>query len=349
MQTLLDMTDRPVNPHGPTLEDIRARAQAEADKCGVAIAIGWQVNDTTGEKEYGCCPASVAPHNCFVVEVLETVSPYRGGRADYAQRQERRRDRLESAAERAAREADSRFTRARSAIAGIPSGQPILVGHHSERRHRRDLAKHDQNMRAGIDAQERAQDLAGRAASVGTGGISSDDPEALVKLREKLAGMTKLQEVMKAANRVIRKHKAQETAVPELVALGFGEVQARKLLTPDFCGRIGFADYETKNNNANMRRVRERIAVLEREAAQAQEEEGERARSQRGVVYRIEDNRVQLVFPGKPEEAVRARLKQHGFRWSPAAGAWQRHLNNAGRYWASEFIKWLDSTYPQEG
>lgn len=40
---------------------------------------------------------------------------------------------------------------------------------------------------------------------------------------------------------------------------------------------------------------------------------------------------VQLVFPGKPSEAVRTILKGYGFRWSPYEGAWQRQLNNAGR------------------
>jgi hypothetical protein len=33
---------------------------------------------------------------------------------------------------------------------------------------------------------------------------------------------------------------------------------------------------------------------------------------------------VQLIFPGKPSDEIRARLKSNGFRWSPTAGAWQR-------------------------
>jgi len=93
-----------------------------------------------------------------------------------------------------------------------------------------------------------------------------------------------------------------------------------------------------------MRRIKQRIALLERTAAET--EEGEQARSKNGVVYRIEDNRVQLVFAGKPEQLIRERLKSTGFRWSPSAGAWQRHLNNAGKYYAREFITWLDQNYP---
>lgn len=323
-----------------TLDQVRARAQADADAGGIPIAIGWQQNDATGARELGWCPASVAPHPAFVVEVLETIQPYTGGRSDHDARQERRRERLEGSALRAAGEASSRFRRARSAIAGIPPGQPILVGHHSERHHRRDLEKHDTNMRAGIDAEERARELASRAAGVGTGGISSDDPAAVQKLRTELASLEALQMRMKAANKIVRKLKRNpEACVLALQAEGFSEGQSRRLLEPDFCGRIGFADYQVKNNNANMRRIRGRIQQLQ---AVASVPEGEQARSRSGVVYRIEDNRVQLVFGGKPSADIRERLKSHGFRWSPTAGAWQRQLNGAGQYAAQTVIQWLD-------
>lgn len=39
-----------------------------------------------------------------------------------------------------------------------------------------------------------------------------------------------------------------------------------------------------------------------------------------------DENRLQLIFPEKPEENVRAVLKSHGFRWSNRFGAWQRQL-----------------------
>ena len=46
--------------------------------------------------------------------------------------------------------------------------------------------------------QKEAQEAERRAASVGSGGISSDDPEAVVKLRERLAELEAEQEAMKA-------------------------------------------------------------------------------------------------------------------------------------------------------
>jgi len=57
------------------MDAMREQAQKEANRAGIAIALGWQVNDNTGEREPGYCPASIAPHPCFVVEVVETIQP----------------------------------------------------------------------------------------------------------------------------------------------------------------------------------------------------------------------------------------------------------------------------------
>lgn len=96
--------------------------------------------------------------------------------------------------------------------------------------------------------------------------IYSDDPRAVEKLRAKLEMLERLQERMKLANTAIRKHKkaGANAQVAALVALNIGidETGARSLLKPDFCGRIGFADYETQNNNANIRQIKERIEAL---------------------------------------------------------------------------------------
>lgn len=61
----------------------------------------------------------------------------------------------------------------------------------------------------------------------------------------------------------------------------------------------------------------------------------------RGMVKVIEDPdiaRIQLIYPGKPDQATRDKLKTHGFRWAPSEGAWQRQLNSAGRAAASAVL-----------
>lgn len=54
------------------------------------------------------------------------------------------------------------------------------------------------------------------------------------------------------------------------------------------------------------------------------------------VVESAADKRIRLVFEGKPDDAVRTRLKHGGFRWAPSVGAWQAFINNRSRYLAKE-------------
>lgn len=188
-----------------------------------------------------------------------------------------RRERLENKlakrqewAVKAAARSERAYIASNAAVAGIPLGQPILVGHHSERRHRNaidkaqramsrsceesNLAKHHESKANGIERQlERT--------------IFSDDENAIEALREKIAGLESTQEKMRLVNATIRKHAkaGAEAQIAALVALGLNITpeRAQALLTPDFCGRIGFASYELTNNNANIRRLRERIKIIE--------------------------------------------------------------------------------------
>lgn len=259
----------------------------------------------------------------------------------YETRLEARRERLEARADKAAGNARAKFDRAMSHIAGIEPGQPILVGHHSERRHRRDLERHDNAMRAAIAEDKKAAHYADRAAAVGTGGISSDDPEAVDKLNAKLARLEAAQAFMVEANRHVRRVKAGKAEISAVTARlqelrpNWTDDQSRELMSPDFCGRTGFPSYATSNNNAEIHRVKARIATLQR-AAEAEHKETEHPSGVR-VVEDPEANRLRLYFPGKPDDATRAALKSFGFRWARSEGAWQRHLSNAAR-WAAESV-----------
>ncbi len=156
--------------------------------------------------------------------------------------------------------------------------------------------------------------------------IMAGDADAADRLRQKIAQAEELQARMKATNAAIRQHAkgGTEAQLAALVALGHPEARARELLKPDFCGRIGFPAYALQNNNANVRRMKERLAAIA--TAQAAPEA-----VQEGSAARLEDcpaeNRVRLFFPGKPAQAVRDRLKANGFRWAPSLGCWQAYRN----------------------
>lgn len=253
----------------------------------------------------------------------------------YEAKQAARKARFEERAAKASAESASTYDRARSMGQSIPFGQPILIGHHSEQRDRNFRNRIHDTYGKAFALQDKASHYASKAASVGTGGISSDDPEAIQKLREELAHVEASQERMKAANKAIRAHKTPEDQAAALVALGFTEAQAAEAVKPDFCGRVGFPSYALSNNNANARRIKGRIAELEK---RGQREDVEKEGN--GYTYRedTEENRVMFVFPGKPDEATRAVLKRNAFKWSPSRGAWVRQLNNAG-LWAAKCVR----------
>lgn len=168
------------------------------------------------------------------------------------------------------------------------------------------------------------QGLLDKIRSVGTGGISSDDPQAVEKLEAKLATLEKHQEMMKAANAAIRmKDPAKGDA--KLAELGYTPEDIAKLRAPDFCGRIGYPAYELQNNNANIRRIRGRIEELKKRTENTPEGwefDGGR------VVVNTAENRLQIIFDGKPDADIRTELKGEGFRWAPSQGAWQRQLTD---------------------
>lgn len=168
------------------------------------------------------------------------------------------------------------------------------------------------------------QGLLDKIRSVGTGGISSDDPQAVEKLEAKLAALEKHQEMMKAANAAIRmKDPAKGDA--KLAELGYTPEDIAKLREPDFYGRIGYPAYALQNNNANIRRIRGRIAELKKRTESTPEGwefDGGR------VVVNTTENRLQVIFDGKPDADVRTELKGEGFRWAPSQGAWQRQLTD---------------------
>lgn len=89
---------------------------------------------------------------------------------DPAEREARRDERaaaridgLTAKAERKAGEADSAYAASRRATEGIPFGQPILVGHHSERGHRAALKRSDQAMGRMSQAMDEQRDAENRA------------------------------------------------------------------------------------------------------------------------------------------------------------------------------------------
>lgn len=175
--------------------------------------------------------------------------------------------------------------------------------------------------------------------TVGTGGIMSGDADALEQLRDKLAKLEAHQEHMKQVNAYYRKHNSFEGCP------GISATDAEKLAKymTDFLQHQPFPTWELSNNSANIRRIRDRIEHIEREKSRTAE-----AITGDGwqLVEKPDIMRIQFIFDDKPDSDTRAALKRNGFRWAPSEGAWQRTLNNAGRYAAKDVIKQLPQAEP---
>jgi len=225
----------------------------------------------------------------------------------YEQKQEARRERYQALAEKNREESNRRYEASHKLGEMIPLGQPILVGHYSERGHRSLLEKINNNMRKSIELDKKADYYENRANNI-SNNISSDDPNAIEKLKVKLAKLEDKQRDMKEHNAEARANKTEQP----------------------------FAGYQLTNNNAVIRSVKLRIKQLEQKKEMVINEDivGEWGRLHENK----EENRIQFLFDSIPSEEIRSELKHRGFRWSPTNKAWQRGLDNHSRYLAKDLI-----------
>lgn len=248
------------------------------------------------------------------------------GREDFQARRGARIERLRARSAKLATEGESRLAAASETLSMIPCGQPVLVGHHSEKRHRRDIARIDTNMRKGIEAKAEAEKLAKRADSAEKNeAISSDDPDALDRLRAKLAEREGFHALALKGNAAIRKWGAGLEARSALTALGFSARDVAGALM--LLGRSPYG-FNVTNSAAGIRATKARIVELETRAVAPPKGE-----TVNGVLLTEAEGRLRLFFAGKPDALVIGLLKDHGFRWSPSVGAWQRQPTTDAWYW----------------
>lgn len=180
---------------------------------------------------------------------------------------------------------------------------------------------------AAMEEWQKIHGLLDKIRSTGKGGISADDPEAVRKLKVKLAGLERDQEKMKAVNAYYRKHKTLD-GCPQLSAEEIEKLKAGMARN----WRANPKPYESfalTNNNANIRQTKARIEELSR-AAETEYEgwafDGGEVKMDRTA------NRLQVFFNEKPDRDTCSTMRHNGFKWAPSVGAWQRQLNDNALY-----------------
>lgn len=244
----------------------------------------------------------------------------------YEEKKQARIDRYRQRAANAGNEASARHQAANQIAERFAGGQPILVGHHSEAQARRDQEKIWNNTDKAVKAQKRAEYYEAKAvAAERNNAISSDDPEAIEKLKEKLETLKAEQIHKKRVNAYYRKHK---TCVG---CEGLSDKQAARMdevmHSDEWFGRAPFPSYELTNLNANIKRVEKRVRELE---ARAENPPEGWAFKGGYVEMNHDENRVQIFFEAIPPEEYRQFLhRELRFNWSGYHGAWQRQITGS--------------------
>ncbi len=244
---------------------------------------------------------------------------------DYEERKQARIDRLHEKAEKARAESHSLYKQSTDMASAIPFGQPVHGP--ADRKYRDKIGR---KMDQSIAASDKADYYERRAeAAENNTAISSDDPEALAKLKEKLEDLQISQTRMKQINAYYKKngtcrgfHGLSDELADKLVE----DIQYHPW------DKRPFGAYALTNNNQNINAVKKRIEQLtmaKELGYQGWEFEGGK------VVAHADMNRLQIFFDAIPDEEVRRELKGRGFKWARSVGAWQRQLTDNAIYAAS--------------
>lgn len=233
-----------------------------------------------------------------------------------------RRKRLENKIEKRREWAEKATVRATAAhqasdrlVENIPFGQPILVGHHSEGRHRRTIERSRNLMFKMVEENKLAEHHESKASGLENQldrCIFSDDDNAVEAIQERIDANEAKRERMKKVNTLYRKGNAAG-----LAELGYNlETLREKLKTAYSWCQQPYPAYELQNLGARITRDKKRIESIKMQNARK-----ERAEAAGGVVI-VRGNRgyAQVTFAEKPEYSVIRALKDAGFYWS--GGSW---------------------------
>lgn len=231
----------------------------------------------------------------------------------YETKQAERKERYLARSKKLNNLSDELYNDGRRKLSAIPFGQPILVGHHSEKADRSYRSKACAKIDKSFKLSEKAEYYQQRAESVGTGGISSDDEDVKKKLLSKIETLEKVQERMKQENKDARQKGLDQP----------------------------YAGFQLSNNNANIRSTKKRLERIEKleSIGQIKPVEGNGWTLQ----HNVELNRLQFLFDDKPDAETRSLLKSKGYKWSPANKAWQRMVTPNAIYRTRILIKELKS------
>lgn len=264
----------------------------------------------------------------FIIEEIDTRSK-EDKIKEFEDKKETRIERYKALAEKNA-DISVRSSEAASRISSfIPMGQPILVGHHSEKRHRRDIKRIDSNMQKCIEASKKSDYYEQKANTLESEHqIKSNDPEATDKLELKIKELEKERETYKEFNKNWKKLGLDE-ALKIADEFNSNIKSTLRFSLPSDLSRKKLPTYLLSNLGQNIKRYKDRLEKIK--GLQTMEEQSPDLFKSDFVEVKIEDQRINLYFSKIPDEELRSTLKRspYVFKWSSYAKCWTRKLTES--------------------
>lgn len=170
--------------------------------------------------------------------------------------------------------------------------------------------------------------------------IYSNDELVIEKLQDRIAELEENQQMMKDVNAYYKKNGNLNECdiLPQ-------DIKRKVLINMQFhtWDNKPFASYELTNNNADIRRNKERLEQVQKLKARAEQNNENKYQKVDGVevVEDANDMRIRLIFEEIPDIKTRELLKHNGFKWSPKNSAWQRQLTANGIWSTKQVLKQL--------
>ena len=244
--------------------------------------------------------------------------------ATTAEREAARIETLERRAAALRAQSDAKFDQAHNLTKDIPFGQPILVGHHSEKRHRRTIDRAHNAMGKAVELSKTADKL--DAIHVG-GSIMTSDDDAVEGLNAKVQELEAQRAKMVATNKAWRTYEKKGDRSP-LYALGLTDAGIDKLteqIAQSYSwDKQPYPSYSLTNLGARIRDAKKRAEQVAKQKAM---EEWDEQVGEVTIGVRPAEDRVRITFPARVAGPVYDALKRGGWRWTPSLGCWQRHCN----------------------
>lgn len=181
----------------------------------------------------------------------------------YRQRREARAERLKDWADKRDVRAEQAHDGAASILGMIPLGQPILLGHHSQRRAERDQERITRGLRASAEHSATAASMRSRAANIeaaAESAIYSDDADAIEQLETRIAGLEDERSAIKAHNAACRKGTADPSTLSAKLQRELAN--AVKVWGDVQCPGGRFPKYTLENLGSRISKDRKRLAGM---------------------------------------------------------------------------------------